>query len=233
VKVWVYVEGVADERALQALWASWLDALRLKGRGIKIVPLDDKSRFFGKIGHRAAEKLCASEDDVVVGLPDLYPSSGFEHTPYRHSDLDELRNVQVRCVRKALMEVYGLSRTRADAALDRFLPSALKHDLEMLLLAAKEQLRRYLHTSDRLGTWRRPVEDQDQEHPPKRVVEDLFRTKSAKKRAYRDTRDASGILRTTSDIKAVLYDEQGRLQCPVFKEMLEWIGSRTGVPACS
>lgn len=114
----------------------------------------------------------------------------------------------------------------------RFLGTALKHDLEMLLLAAKEELRGHLRTADRLDdSWRKPVEDQNQERPPKRVVEELFRTKSAKKRAYRDTKDAPAVLRRIENIRTILYDSTRQMQCPVFKSMLDWVGDRTGVRA--
>lgn len=89
--------------------------------------------------------------------------------------------------------------------------------------------------SDRLGLealwerWRHPVEDQNQDHPPKRVVEALYMTK--KGRAYRDTTDAPAVLRKVTDFRSVIYAETGQAQCPVFKAMLDWVGAKTGVAA--
>lgn len=229
--VWVYVEGEADRLALRSLWASWIERLRVVGHGIKVIPLANKSQFLRKIGHRAARALCESAADIVIGLPDLYPNKEFETTKYKHQDIVELKAVQVREVSEALRTVFNMHQAQIKQLLKRFLPSALKYDLEMLLLAAQEQLRAYLRTVDHLGDWRSPVEDQDQNQPPKRLVETLFRTKSVEGRAYRDTKDASAILRNVEDVKTILYDAAGRVQCPVFKEMLDWIGHQTGICA--
>jgi hypothetical protein len=115
------------------------------------------------------------------------------------------------------------------AALERFLPTAFKHDTEVLLLAARDELRAVLGTPDALGNWRHPVEDQNQIKPPKYVVEELFLAK--KDRKYRDTVHAKAVLERVSDMKTILYNNGGQLQCPIFKELMDWIGARTGVPA--
>jgi len=70
----------------------------------------------------------------------------------------------------------------------------LKHDLEALLLAAPDQLRQRLGTTDKLTkAWCKPVEDQNDDQPPKRVVDALFK-KYRKKRGYIGTMDALWIL---------------------------------------
>jgi hypothetical protein len=227
MKVWVYVEGVSDRLALLTLWASWLRALSDKGWGIRVLPLDDKSRFLRKIGVLAAEKLVADSHDVVVGLPDLYPAETEGEVEFRHSDLAELASVQQAQVKKALRESFG--RLDATSMLERFHAAALKHDLEVLLLAAKDALRSHLRTTRMLdGLWRHPPEEQDQQKPPKRVVEELFRVEL--KRRYRDTTDAPDVLRGVSKQRDLLYDPRGAIQCPVFKDVIDWIGSKTGVP---
>jgi hypothetical protein len=231
MKVWVYVEGEADRKALEALWESWRNRLRRAGHGIRIIAVGNKSLLLRKIGARVARQLFDNDVDTVVGLPDLYPTRQYEGTPFEHRSVEDLKNVQKREVLEALKETFGVRAERARQLLPRFYPSALKHDLEMLLLAARDQLREHLRTSDQLGGWRNPVEDQDQIHPPKRVVEDLFRTKSATRRAYRDTKDASAVLRKVADLGTVIYDSRGQVQCPVFRELLDWIGARTGVAA--
>lgn len=230
MKIWVYVEGESDRFALKALWQEWIAKLGQKGWGLKVIPLDDKSRYLRKIGSRVSEKLCGSDDDLVVGLLDLYPA--YDVNNYRHRSMDELCQVQLQEVRKALRKDHGCNASQIDNLLSRFHPSALKHDLEMLLLAATDHLRTHLKTSEQLGGWRNPVEDQNMDSPPKRVVEDIFLRKSSKRKAYRDTKDASAVLRRVTDIRQVLYKD-GQLQCPVFKNMLDWIGSRTGVAAYS
>ena len=229
MKVWVFVEGESDRIALEFLLKAWKERLREKRHGIAIIPLDDKSRFFRKIGHRAAEKLVARAQDVAVGLPDLYPSAPYDNTNFKHSNILELKQVQVREVKRALKEVYRQQDVNIQQLLQRFLPSALKHDLEMLLLAAKQELAGYLRVPGNLGSWREPVEDQNQQHPPKRIIEELFRTK--KGCAYRDTLHAPAVLGRVADIRDLLFNQQKQVQCPVFKEMVDWIGVRTGVPA--
>ncbi|MDD5559592.1 hypothetical protein [Candidatus Methylomirabilis sp.] len=226
MKVWVYVEGESDRIALNALWAKWRTALRQAGWGVQLIPLDDKSRFFRKIGPHATEKLLADPLDLVVGLPDFYPNQPFVGTPNQHATVNDLVNLQRKLVQDTITQ-KGL-----DAAnlIQRFHPSSLTHDLEMLLLAARDQLRAHLGTSDHLGHWRHPVEDQNQDQPPKRVVQTLYLRK--KGRAYRDTKDAAAVLGTVTDLQQILHSESGQLQCPVFKNMLDWIGTKTGVPAC-
>lgn len=229
MKVWIYVEGDSDRIALFTLWARWRESLGTHGWGIDIIPLDNKARFFKKIGHRSAEKLVRNENDLVVGLPDLYPNRGYENSHYKHDDFDELKTVQRRLVKKSLAEIYHPSSAQIQAALERFYPTALKHDLEMLLLAAKDELCAVLDTHDALGRWRHPVEEQNQTRPPKYIVEDLFRV--YKKREYRDTVHAKAVLGRVTDINTILYHNGSQLQCPVFKELMDWIGAKTDVRA--
>jgi hypothetical protein len=231
VKIWVYVEGESDRLALEALWKAtrWLDRLRAAGHGIKVVSLEGKSQFFERLGYRAAEKLTNNNVDRVVGLPDLYPNAEYDGTRYRHADLAELQRVQTSLVREWLDKTFSIRGADARSTLARFHPSALKHDLEMLLLAAQEQLRVALRTTDSLGHWRKPVEDQNQQRPPKRIVEELFRTKL--RRGYRATRHAPSVLRQVADMRTILYYTNRAANCPVFREMLDYIGDATGVPA--
>ena len=228
MKVWVFVEGEGDSKALGALFEGWRAKLRDAGWGLAIIVLGSKSQLLRKIGPRAAEKLCADQDDLVVGLPDLYPNREYETTEYRHANFSELCQIQTKRVRAALRDSYGLNGGAANGHAERFFASAMKHDLEVLLLAAQAELRAYLRTSDHLGGWRNPVEEQDQNEPPKYIVERLFKTKL--KRAYRDTKDAPAVLRAVSDLRTILYGDSKQIQCPAFKEMLDWVGQRTGVP---
>lgn len=229
MRVWVFVEGESDRLALEALWRNWKVRLGDKRCGLKVIAMNDKSRFLRKIGPRAGEKLENNSDDVVVGLPDLYPNDPYRNTRYGHADYAELAQVQSREVKEALRKVYNIGNRQLPQYLDRFYPSALKHDLEMLLLAAKDQLRRVLKTSEAIGGWSVPVEDQNQGKPPKRVVKNLFLTKSERKHAYRDTKDAPAVLRGVDDLSTLLFTETGRVNCPKFKEMLDWLGNKTNV----
>lgn len=229
MNVWIFVEGESDCIALNALWAKWRESLGKVRWGIKVIALENKSQFFRKIGPRAAEKLTNNDDDLVVGLPDLYPNHAFMCTEYKHADLDELKRVQGKLVREALVNVFNLSKKKAEAKLGRFYPTALKHDLEMLLLASRDELRKVLNTTDALDNWRHPVEDQNQTRPPKYVVEDLFWTKMG--RRYHDTVHARAVLDKVADIKTILYHNGNQSQCPVFQALMDWIGAKTGILA--
>jgi hypothetical protein len=228
--VWIFVEGESDRLALEALWLGWRGPLKKAQCGLRLIPLKNKSQFFKHIGPRAAEKLANNEDDLVVGLPDLYPNREYDNSRYKHDNIDELRKVQGELVKRNLTDIYRLSPTQIERAFGRFYPTALKHDLEMLLLAAKDELRDTLGTTDALGNWRHPVEEQNQTKPPKNIVAELFQ--KYKRKAYRDTVHARAVLAQVRDIKTILYRNKGdQLQCPVFKDLMDWLGDKTGVCA--
>ncbi len=220
MKIWIFVEGDSEVRALSALLNGWKQQLRKKGWGIKLVSLDGKSNYFKRIGPRAAEKLENDTRDLVVGLPDLYPNRDYANTDYRHNNLQELQGVQRRLVEQQLREQMG-KRTDIASHMARFYPSALKHDLEVLILAATSQLQAQLKMSNRPRGWRQPPEEQNQDKPPKKVVEELFRKNI--RHAYKPTTDSYAILRN-ADLREVAE------QCPTFRAMIDWIGEKTGVP---
>lgn len=220
MKVWVYVEGRSDVRALAALWGGWRQKLREKGRGIQLIQLDNKPKFLRKIGSRALEKLVNDPFHLVVGLPDLYPNRGISDN-YKHQNLKELQVVQNRLVRHEL-EKTGMSRRDVESHIARFHANAMKHDMEVLLLAATGQLQSRLKMSKSPSRWRRPPEDQNQDRPPKRIVQELFQRHL--KRSYRENTDSHAILRN-ADLQDIVQ------QCPTFRSMIDWIGEKTGVPA--
>ena len=226
MKVWVFVEGTSDKQALSVLWRDWKQRLGKKGWGVQFIPLENKSKYFRKIGARAAEKLVYDVNDLVVGLPDLYPNQNYENTEYRHSSLQELRDVQDRLVKQSLQT--KVSSGDIDRYMARFYASALKHDLEMLLLAVPGQLQTQLDMRNIPRNWRQPPEDQNQNTPPKKIVEELYRVNL--KRSYREVTDSLAILRN-ADLSDVLFDKSGNVQCPAFRSLVNWIGKKTGVPA--
>ena len=219
MKVWIFVEGSSDVKALSVLLNGWKQNLSTKGRGIQLIPLESKSKYFKKIGSRATEKLANNAHDLVVGLPDLYPNRDYADTEYKHNNLQELQGVQTRLVKQYLQQQMG-RRANVDSHMARFHPSALKHDLEVLLLAATSQLQSRLKMSNRPRGWRQPPEEQNQDRPPKRIVEALFQREL--KRSYRENTDSNAILRD-ADLREVAK------QCPTFRAMIDWIGEKTGV----
>ena len=216
MKVWIFVEGSSDVKALSTLLNGWKQNLSAKGWGIQLIPLDSKSKYFRKIGSRATEKLANDAHDLVVGLPDLYPNQDYANTDYRHSNLKELQDVQKHLVERQLQRMGR----HTNSHMARFYAGALKHDLEVLLLAATSQLQSRLKMSNRPSGWRRPPEEQNQDKPPKRIVEALFQREL--KRSYRENTDSDAILRE-ADLREVAE------QCPTFRAMIDWIGEKTGV----
>ena len=219
MKVWIFVEGDSEVRALSALLNGWKQQLGKKSWGIKLVNLDGKSNYFKRIGPRAVEKLLHDTRDLVVGLPDLYPNRDYANTKYKHDNLEELRDVQTRLVKQSLRQ--EVRRADIDGHIARFYPGALKHDLEVLLLAATSQLQSRLKMPNRPRGWRQPPEEQNQDKPPKKIVEELFRKNL--RQAYKPTTDSYAILRN-ADLREVAE------QCPTFRAMIDWIGKKTGVP---
>ncbi len=189
MKVLVYVEGTSDRNGLSALLRPVIETGGGKGIGISFHPQESKDRLLDDVPRKAADHLADRPDDWVIALPDLYPMSRYPGTRNAHGSFDELEKLlRVRFDNRAAK--HGLS---GDVR-RRFLVHCLKHDLETLLLAAPEQLRQRLGTDDTLkNAWRKPVEDQDGERPPKRVVEALF-DKYRKKPGYVATTDAPYIL---------------------------------------
>jgi hypothetical protein len=193
VKVIVYVEGPSDQKALQALLKPIIEAGRSRGVGISFFPQGGKAPILNDVPRHAAEILKQSPDDWVFALPDLYPMASYDGGPHPHHSFAELEALlQQRFVSRA--DKIGLP----DTARRHFRVHCLKHDLEALVLAAPDELRRRLGTEHKLrGRWRARVEDQDDDKPPKYVVAELFRH-YRRKPDYIDTIDAVWILERAS-----------------------------------
>ena len=225
MKVWMFVEGKSDSVGLKALFNSWQQDLDAEGWGIRIVPLKSKFDYFKLIGVSVTEKLLENQSDIVVGLPDLYPCRNFNSTKYKHENFGDIVLVQNRLVKESLNNELEVRDRKTSMA--RFYASALKHDLEMLLLSAYGQLCNQLGSGSNPRRIRCP-ENQNQDRPPKKVVSEYFRRYSSK--SYQEARDAPAILRKAS-LREVVLTEEGTPRCPTFKEMLDWVGEKTGVPA--
>lgn len=189
MKVLVYVEGPSDRDALRGLLRPIIATGQQRGVGITFHPLNGKAALLDSCGRKAADHLAEHPDDWVFALPDLYPMSAYDGTPNAHRSFAELEK---------LLRTKFLDRAArlgmAPAVHRHFRVHCLKYDLEGLLLAVPEELRMRLGTTDALrGRWRNPVEDQNDQQPPKRIVEALF-SKYRRKGRYVDTLDAPWIL---------------------------------------
>lgn len=192
MKVLVYVEGPADRNALDKLLAPIVSEGRRRGVGIRLVPLAGKSPVLDDSPRKAAEHLAEHPGDWVFALPDLYPMAVYDGTPNAHRSFAELEQLLMERFLARAKRVGVIEAVRA-----RFRVHCLKHDLEVLLLAAADALRQRLRTKDVLrNQWRNPIEDQNDQAPPKRIVEALF--ERYQKRKYVDTIDAPWILARAS-----------------------------------
>lgn len=210
MKVIVYVEGPSDKLAMEQLLDPLLDVMTSAGIKVEFIATEGKRKLMAKTPVKAANILCHAAHAIVVAMPDLYPKNmGLPHETY--FELKQQLQSEFRRV---------LSRKRIDDERlgQRFLVFCFKHDLEALILAAEEQLASRLGVPSVTCTWIKPVEDQDHNYPPKRVVEQIF---SQHGNRYQDTIDAPIILGAAS--YTVIAD-----RCPqCFKPFIEYLESLT------
>lgn len=187
MKIVVYVEGPSDRAAMLALLDPLLKQKRQEGVQIDFFESpegDKKMSVLTKVPKRAATIIRNDPSSIVVAMPDLYPKNkGFPHTTF-----EELRKGMMRNFEEALQSKGKKTDTRLRA---RFKVFCFKYDLEALVLAAEQPLKDRLGVRSIRRTWRVPVEDQNHEQPPKRIIEKLFK---AYGKRYQDTVDAPLIL---------------------------------------
>jgi hypothetical protein len=206
----IYVEGASDKNALTVLLAPLIERKQQAGVSIDIFETPDGDRKFSiltKAPIRAVNILRNDPGAVVVALPDLYPrNKGFPHETFQTLVDGIMHKFDVALQEKGLSDIHLIQ--------SRFKVFCFKHDLEVLLLAAEESLIRQFGNKPLGVSWRKPVEDQNQDHPPKFIVEEIYRQHGQK---YRDTIDAPSILR------GVLYQDIAE-RCPqCFKPFIEFL----------
>jgi hypothetical protein len=192
VKVLVYVEGPGDRASLEKLFRDVLKQGRQSKVSITFHPKEGKDWILRQLGKTAASHLKGSPDDYVFALPDLYPMAKYARTPEAHHSFEELR--------KLLWERFSLEAEQlglSEEVRSHYRVHCLKHDLEVLLLGAPDTLKQRLKTDEGIEkNWRRTPEDQNDQRPPKRVVEQLFM--KYRKQGYIETTDAPWILERVS-----------------------------------
>ncbi len=185
----VHVEGPSDRDALAALLRPLREQKWQEGVDIQFFPEpsagNNKRALVTKVPRKAVNTILFRNDTIVVALPDLYPRDvGFPHVTAQ----ELISGIESR-FEQALQAKQG---TGFDARLkNRFRAFCIQYDLEALVLAAEEQLQVRLGAANLNRTWRMPVEDQNHNDPPKRVVERLFAQRGRK---YVATVDAPLIL---------------------------------------
>ena len=190
-KVYVYVEGPSDKNAMKDLLRSLIEQKRQEGINIDFVYMKGKGNLLAKGPRRAVNTIFDEPDSIVVVMPDLYP----KNTCFAHETFEEMKNGILRDFRSALQEKHIQYKDH----LKRFRVFCFKYDLEALILASKKSLESYLGGRQIRVKWRIPVEDQNHDNPPKKIVERLFASYG---KEYDDVKDAPVIL-SKSDYKDV------------------------------
>ena len=189
----IYVEGSSDRDAMEFLLESLIAKKQERGIAIKFASVkgkhnqrggDAKKDILIKMPERAVDFLRNQPQSIIALMPDLYPKNkGFPHETFAELE----RGIMERFSRA--LETKGLaddSRIR-----ERFKVFCFQHDLEVLILAAEEQLKEYLGVDSFKISWQIPVEEQNHDLPPKRIVERLFESCGKK---YQESTDAPLIL---------------------------------------
>lgn len=187
MRIIVYVEGRSDKLALEALLRPLIERKSDEGISIQFFEApsgDKKESILFKVPLRAVNIILNDPSAIVIAMPDLYP----KNKGFAHETVNELKYGVTTKFRSELISKCGDTAGHLE---NRFKVFCFKHDLEALVLASNDALK------DRLGVdwlepiWITPVEDQNHDNPPKRIVEELFR-KCGKH--YKSSIDAPVIL---------------------------------------
>lgn len=205
-----YVEGAGDKLAMESLLRPLIEAKLAAGITIEFfeTPGGDRKKAVLLKGPEKAVNILRNISEAQVALiPDLFP----KNRGFPHETSDELRHGILQVARKVV------ARKKLDPRLlVRLHVFCFKHDMEALLLASETTLAGRLGVTRLTPTWIRPVEAQDLDHPPKRVIEELFKRHG---RRYKETVDAPAILAAES--YASLAE-----RCPqCFAPFVEWLES--------
>lgn len=185
-EIFVYVEGPSDQLGMRGLFADVIEHAKQKGKAFDFYPLNGKEPLLNKGPIRAINILRNKPNSYVFILPDLYP----KNKPFPHITYTDLKDHLERRFNEELQ------RKGCDSRLaDRFFVHCFKYDLEALILASEEVLLARLEKARFSRSWTRPVENQNHDKPPKRVVETLFQDSGMK---YKETADVPWILERTS-----------------------------------
>lgn len=206
----VYVEGRSDKLAMEALLAPLIEEKNHKGISIQFFESpsgDKKDSIITKVPLRAVNIILNDPNAIVIAIPDLYP----KNKGFPHETVEELKNGISTKFKNHLLCKCGDNAGQFE---NRFKVFCFKHDLEALILASVDALKERLDIDRLEPNWITPVEDQNHDNPPKRIVEELFR-KCGK--YYKGTIDAPVIL------SSVDYRDIANLCEQCFKPFVEFL----------
>jgi hypothetical protein len=181
-EIFIYVEGPSDKLGMEVLLFKIIEDAKESGVYIKFFPSGGKKPLLNKGPKKAANLIRNRPNCWVFLVPDLYPRNmGFPHESF-----SEMKN-------HLEVEFSKIIGDKDQRLCERFIVHCFKHDLEGLILAAEGPLlqRLGIGTFPKEIKWKMPIEDQDLDNPPKRIVERLF---AESKKKYRDTVDVPWIL---------------------------------------
>lgn len=185
-EVIVYVEGASDKLGMEALLKPLLELKQQQGIGIKFAeapPGDKKESVLMRVPRLAVNILRNKPDTIVIAMPDLYPKNKL----FPHETFEELKAGIEQRFRDTLAE----KQIQDERLIERFKVFCFKYEMEALILAASDALALRLNTEKINITWKIPVEDQNHDHPPKKILATLFREYN---QAYIETVDCPLIL---------------------------------------
>lgn len=167
MKVVVYVEGPGGRARLETLLRPLIEAKEAAGVQVAFIPMTRGDRKTALLTHapvKAANAVLNDPELTVIVLPDLYPAN----KAFEQATCGELQEGVMLAFRKAVAAKQG----RDERIAQRFRVFCMIHDLEVLLLAAEEQLVQRCRLA--AVSWTKPVEQQNHDEPPKRIVERLI-----------------------------------------------------------
>ena len=209
-EVIIYVEGPSDQAAMEALLEPLIEEKSREGIVItfsRALRGDRKRYILLEVPRRAVDIIISKPHTIVVAMPDLYPrNKGFKHETF-----DELKTGILRNFSNALRHKGAADDS---CVRERFRVFCFKYDLEALVLASQEALRKQLGIDRLKVTWRTPVEDQDHDNPPRQIVESLFKEHG---QTYK-TREHAPLILGASDYRDIAE------KCPqCFKPFVEFL----------
>ena len=170
MKVLVYVEGESDRASMKSLLDPLIQQKRQQGVQIDffVSPAGHtKKNLLTKVPQKAVNIILNDPDAMVVVIPDLYPPN----VAFTHSTAKEL----FEGIQRNFLEILHQKKVKDEKSfIQRLKVFCFKYDLEALLLAAEVELRNRLGIQSLRQEWIVPVEDQNHDQPPKKIVEKLF-----------------------------------------------------------
>lgn len=215
MRVIIYVEGSSDKNAMETLLVKLINKKSEQCVSIEFFPIkggnndrggDAKKELMLNAPIKAVNIICNNPNSIAIILPDLYPKNkGFPHETFQQLEAGIMKNFSQALQKKGIQD---------ERLKERFKVFCFKYEMEALILGAELALQSKLGVTSLAVTWTIPVEDQNHDRPPSKIVEQLFR---ASGKGYKKTVDAKLILGNTS------YQELAE-KCPqCFKPFVEFI----------